>query len=382
MKRIPFEVWMGYMPRAHQPLQESRIPELEERRIKLKEIREAAIEAMKQAQQSWVKETKHRQYKLGEKVWLEGKNLTTFHPNTKLQPKRFGPFTITKVVSPTTYRLDLPAQWKIHNAFHGALLNPYAKTREHGPNFVEPPPELVEGEPEYEVENLLRSRRRGRGRKLEYLVRWKGYAPVHDSWEPVENLHAPELVKEFHERELLAIRTIRMEVDSPVSPRSPHPAIELPLYRSERSPSSMIEPPLAPPMTPIELPYIQPKQYFVMLPLRLDKPRTFKDHREDSPKYRVRAPMPELMLPPVLPLPVPRGKAGWPQAKFLRPRPENCSMSDDAMESALPLPSPPPEACCEATTPLLVTAGLSDPATELGMEVHETPATHLGPPWF
>ena len=172
---------------------------------------------------------------------------------------------------------------------------------------------------------------------------------------------------------------IRMDVDSPVSP---HPTIKLPLCRLKRSPSSTIEPPLVPPTTPIDLPYVHPRQYFVMLPLRLDKPRAFEDKRGDSPKYQVWTPTPELMLPPVSPLPAPRGKAGWLQAKFLRPRPKNCSTSDDAMESASLLPSPPPEPHCEAATPPSVTAGLSDPATELGIEVHETPATHPGPPWF
>ena len=210
--------------------------------------------------------------------------------------------------------------------------------------------------------------------------------PAHDSWELVKNLHAPELVKEFHGREPLAIRTIRMEVDSPVA-RTPslHPTIELPLSRLERSllSSSTIESPLAPPTTPIDTPWICPHQYFVMLPLRLDKPRAFENHREDSPKYRVRTPTPELMLPPVSPLPAPRGKAGWPQAKFLIPRPENCSTSDDMMESVSPLPSPPPEARREAVTPPSVTAGLSDPATELDLEApQQTPATHPGPPWF
>lgn len=88
------------------------------------------------------------------------------------------------------------------------------------------------------------------------------------------------------------------------------------------------------------------------------------------------------MLLLVSPLPAPHGKAGWPQAKFLVPHPENCSTSDDAMESALPLPSPPPEAHRAAATPPSVTVGLSDPTTELGLEAHETPITHPGLPWF
>ena len=61
------------------------------------------------------------------------------------------------MLGPTTYYLELPAVWKIHNAFHGSLLEPYIKTVEHGLNYTEPPPELVEGKPEYEVKAILDS---------------------------------------------------------------------------------------------------------------------------------------------------------------------------------------------------------------------------------
>ena len=69
-----------------------------------------------------------------------------------------------------TYRLDLPAAWNIHYAFHGSLLEKYIETDKYGPNYNEPAPELVEGKPEYKVEMILDSRRKGRGCKLEYLV--------------------------------------------------------------------------------------------------------------------------------------------------------------------------------------------------------------------
>ena len=77
------------------------------------------------------------------------------HPTTKLRPKRFGPFMITKVLGPTMYRLNLPAAWKIHNAFHSTLFMPYVETVEHGTNFTEPPPDIVGGEQQYEVERIL-----------------------------------------------------------------------------------------------------------------------------------------------------------------------------------------------------------------------------------
>jgi hypothetical protein len=56
-----------------------------------------------------------------------------------------------------TYQLELPSQWKVYNAFHGSLLLPYHETKEHEHNFTEPPPKLIEGQPEWEVEEILNS---------------------------------------------------------------------------------------------------------------------------------------------------------------------------------------------------------------------------------
>ena len=44
---------------------------------------------------------------------------------------------------------------------HIDLLTPYQETNIHGPNFVQPPPDLVDGEEEYEVEEILDSRKHG-----------------------------------------------------------------------------------------------------------------------------------------------------------------------------------------------------------------------------
>ena len=141
----PFDLWMGYIPRAHQPDRPSTMPEIQKKKEQLLEARRQAQESMNRAQQSWIKETQHHPYQKNQKVWLDGKNLKTSHPNAKLRPKRFGPFAITEVLGPTTYRLELPPAWKIHNTFHATLLSPYRETIEHGENFPEPPPELAEG---------------------------------------------------------------------------------------------------------------------------------------------------------------------------------------------------------------------------------------------
>jgi hypothetical protein len=98
----------------------------------------------------------------GQRVWLEGTNLKTSHPTKKFAPKCYGPFPITDVISPVVYRLTLPPSWKIHNVFHVSLLMPYKETEEHRPNFTKPPPELIEEQEEYEVEQVLASRLYGR----------------------------------------------------------------------------------------------------------------------------------------------------------------------------------------------------------------------------
>jgi hypothetical protein len=86
---------------------------------------------------------------VGSKVWLEGANLKLTHPKAKLDAKRYGPFLITKAISPVVFQLALPPQWRIHDVFHASLLTPYKETEEYGENFMQPPPELIEGQEEY-----------------------------------------------------------------------------------------------------------------------------------------------------------------------------------------------------------------------------------------
>jgi len=61
------------------------------------------------------------------------------------------------------------------------------------------PPELIDGEEEYIVEEVLSSRMFQR--KLQYLVKWEGYGVEDNTWEYSENLNnAQEKVVEFHTR--------------------------------------------------------------------------------------------------------------------------------------------------------------------------------------
>ena len=57
---------------------------------------------------------------------------------------------------------------------------------------------MIKGEePEYEVEEILDSQKMKVG-KMYYKVKWKGYGPHEQTWEPISNLsHAKEAIAEL-----------------------------------------------------------------------------------------------------------------------------------------------------------------------------------------
>jgi hypothetical protein len=174
---------------------------------------------MRHAQQSWVQHRDMPQYKVGDQVWLEGRHLRTNQPMAKLAPKCHRPFKVVQVMSPVNYRLELPTQWSIHNVFHTDLLTPYRKMPTHGANYQCPPPDLVEGVEEYEVERILDSRRHGCGRKLQYLIVWKGYPDSDNQWVNWDNTEgAHEAIREFKRSNPARETHIKASVESPCSP--------------------------------------------------------------------------------------------------------------------------------------------------------------------
>jgi hypothetical protein len=50
----------------------------------------------------------------------------------------------------------------------------------------------------FEVEAIL-AMRKMKGQERQYLIRWKGYTPEWDTWEPIENLDGcQKLLDDFH----------------------------------------------------------------------------------------------------------------------------------------------------------------------------------------
>jgi len=194
--KSPHELITGVNPTIQIKIpQEDTVPATNDRLAVMKEAQE-------QADQIAAKRTSHDkpipEIPEGTEVWLDSKNLKLAMGTKKLAPKRYGPFKILKKISKVTYKLLLPPSMRIHNVFHFDLLTPFTQTETYGPAYSRPTPDLIDDEEHYEIEEVIDARRKGRGKKLEYLVHWKGYPASEQSWVKVDDLNAPELLKEFY----------------------------------------------------------------------------------------------------------------------------------------------------------------------------------------
>jgi Chromo (CHRromatin Organisation MOdifier) domain len=136
-----------------------------------------------------------RSFVSGNKVWLDARNLKFTTLSKKLSSQRYGPFEVLQRISPVTYQIKLPQMWKIHNIFHVNLLTPYHETQAYGTMHSQPPPELINGEEEYEDEEIIDHRTFRQ--KKQYLVKWLGYPMSENSWVNEKYLHFPQLLQEY-----------------------------------------------------------------------------------------------------------------------------------------------------------------------------------------
>jgi hypothetical protein len=151
---------------------------------------------------------KHRSpapdFKVGEHVYVKAAFFRTTRPSRKLAEKNLGPFEILAQVGTHSFTLRLPDSMRaVHPVFHVSMLEPATPNTIPDRTQPAPPPVLIDGEPEFEISEILDAKLDNRRRtcKLLYLVRWTGYEGTDEetSWILASELgHASEVVADFH----------------------------------------------------------------------------------------------------------------------------------------------------------------------------------------
>jgi transposase InsO family protein len=200
-KQSPFYSLYGYHPALNCDIteREQSVPAAIERVKHFQQIRGELENHLHHASETQAKayNQKHtpKNFSVGDLVLVSTKNWKLAVPNRKLAAKFAGPFRVIEPIGTQAYRLQLPSITKVHNVFHVSLLEPYYGRGKDESSSL-PLPELANGEPEWEVEEILDERiRKG---NTQFLVKWVGFPSDYNQWLPKEDLeNAPERVQTF-----------------------------------------------------------------------------------------------------------------------------------------------------------------------------------------
>ena len=138
-------------------------------------------------------------FRPGDLVWFITKNTRSARPSRELDHKREGPSEIMEdpnLRTPYAYRMDSPADIKVHPVHGISELEPAAKNRYPG-HIISPPP-LVEIDAEEELEVKMVLDAKIRYRKLQYLIKWTHYN-IPD-WRDAENVKGLQAIDICHRR--------------------------------------------------------------------------------------------------------------------------------------------------------------------------------------
>jgi hypothetical protein len=143
-------------------------------------------------------------FKVGDYAFIKAAFFRTTQPSRKLSEKNLGPFKIIGQVGTHSFTLRiLDSMCTVHLVFHVSMLEPATPNTIPGRTQPPPAPVVIDGEPEFEIADILDSKVDNRRRlcKLLYLVRWSGYEGTDEetSWVLATELgNASEVVANFH----------------------------------------------------------------------------------------------------------------------------------------------------------------------------------------
>ena len=210
----PFELDLGRMPRtaAAFTVPQSGAGTADGADQFMERIRSATVAARDKInlqQADWIADGLHGrsvspQFAVGDLVWVDSMHaydpISGDRPKRKLAARYVGPFPISAVMGPSTYRLTLPPRVKIHPVINVERLRAYVAPSVV-PGRVTPPPAPVAqdaaGNSLWAFEAIID--KKWSRNKLFYLVKWEGYRDP--SWEPASFLLARQQdIDEFEAR--------------------------------------------------------------------------------------------------------------------------------------------------------------------------------------
>ena len=137
-------------------------------------------------------------YKVGDEVFLSTRNIKTKRPSKKLDHKYIGPFKIKKLAGLSAYQLGLPHTMKIYDVFYSNLLWKAANNPLLSQRNSPPPPTVIDNKEEWEVDDILDTKRGRGGKKVLFWVKWKEY-DHNKAWYDAANFdHAQDIVDNFY----------------------------------------------------------------------------------------------------------------------------------------------------------------------------------------
>lgn len=218
-RQTPFMLDTGQHP--HTPLDlvdvdtSASVPAAEDMIQRMQQRLQQATECLEQAQNRQKKhadtQRRHEEFSVGDLVYVSSSYLTDpENPERKhakkLQPKHYGPYPISKVISEVSYEVALPPGTRRHPVFHVSMLRRHHagdRASEQAPAPDLPVPIRQAGEDWWIVEEVLDKRvvQQGDTSVTQYLIKWQGYPDSESSWEPAKNVYRLDKVKEYNAKQ-------------------------------------------------------------------------------------------------------------------------------------------------------------------------------------
>jgi len=211
----PFAALYGHQPRSVFDMlvtrsrpRAARVEEWERDLQAVRLLMTAHLQRARARQERWADRARRDvDYHVGDSVRLSTENLRhsgAMDDADKFRLRWIGPFKITELIGDAAVRLALPPTMKCHDVFHVGEIELWRESDRFSDRDHPRPPPVARSpgssrDDMYEVERIVDCKHVGN--RVLYRVRWKGYPPEEDTWEPPGFLEdVRDLIQEYLQR--------------------------------------------------------------------------------------------------------------------------------------------------------------------------------------